>query len=155
MCPPPPDASLEAIASAVVQASWRIYRDVGPGLLESVYELLLATRLEERGLRVERQRALDLSYRGLTLPGAFRVDLLVDRRLVVEVKAAERMPPVAVRQTLTYLRLLNLPLGLIVNFGGADFSGAVRRVVNNHHAIAGSPLRIHRPLPATDPEDER
>jgi len=154
MCPPPPDASLEAIASAVVQASWRIYRDVGPGLLESVYELLLATRLEERGLRVERQRALDLSYRGLTLPGAFRVDLLVDRRLVVEVKAAERMPAVAVRQTLTYLRLLNLPLGLIVNFGGADFSGAVRRVVNNHNAVTGSPLRIHRPLPATDPDDK-
>ena len=127
-----------------MRASFRIYRDVGPGLLESVYELLLSARLSELGLPVERQHAVDLQYREVSVPGAFRVDLLVARRLVVEVKAAERMPAIALRQTLTYLRLLRLPLGLIVNFGGADFNGAVRRVVNDHHMLEGSPLRIHR-----------
>ena len=153
MPPPPSDASLEALATAVVRCSFRIYRDVGPGLLESVYELLLSARLGELGLPVERQHAVDLRYRGVTFPGAFRVDLLVARRLVVEVKATDQMPPVALRQTLTYLRLLELPLGLIVNFGGADFNGAVRRVVNDHHALRDSPLRIHRRISKADGKD--
>lgn len=147
MPPSHADHSIEALATPVVRSSFRIYRDVGPGLLETVYELLLSERLGELGLPAERQHPVDLQYRHVSVPGAFRVDLLVARRLVVEVKATERMPPIALRQTLTYLRLLRLPLGLIVNFGGADFTGAVRRVVNDHHTLADSPLRIHNNSP--------
>jgi iron complex transport system substrate-binding protein len=133
------------LATAVVHETLRLYHDLGPGLLETVYERLLAHLLRERGLQVERQLPVDIHYRGLDLPAALRVDLLIERRLVVEVKAADQMPPVALRQTLTYLRVLHLPLGMVINFGGPNLSGAIRRVVNDHRDVTDSPLRLHAP----------
>ena len=151
MSRPVREPSLDALATAVVETSLRLYRDLGPGLLESVYERLLAVLLSRRGYCVERQHPVDVHYLGEHFEAAFRVDLLVEGRLVVEVKAAETMPPLALRQTLTYLRLLGLPLGLVVNFGGPSLAGAIRRVVNHHRDIAGSTLRVHR-LPRLSPE---
>ncbi len=136
------DPSLEELSATVVAASLRVYHDLGPGLLESVYERLLQGQLARRGLDVRRQHPVDFTYDGEHFAAAFRADLLVERRLLVEVKAVEAVPPIAVRQTVTYLRLLGLPLGLLINFGSSRFS--VRRVVNGHRDTRGSRLRIHR-----------
>ena len=127
-----PHRNLEECATAVVDAGFKIHRDVGPGLLESVYEAFLAEQLVRRGLRVERQVNITASYDGITVPNAFRVDLLVEGQLVVEIKSLERLAPVHSKQLLTYLRLMHLPLGFLLNFGGATFREGIRRLVNDH-----------------------
>lgn len=142
MDPSQTDPSREELATRVIQASLRIYHDLGPGLLESVYERLLMGQLTRSGLAVRRQHPIAFTYDGQCFEDAFRVDLLVDHRLVVEVKAVETLPPVAVRQSVTYLKLLGLPLALLINFGAPSFY--VRRVVHEHHDTRGSRLRIHR-----------
>jgi len=136
------DPSLEELAATVVKASLRIYHDLGPGLLESVYERLLMGQLTRSGLAVRRQHPIAFTYDGECFQDAFRVDLLVEHRLVVEVKAVETLPLVAVRQSVTYLKLLGLPLALLINFGTPRF--VVRRVVHEHLDTRGSRLRIHR-----------
>jgi GxxExxY protein len=130
----PPDPQSEALATATIDAAFHLFMDLGPGLLESVYERLLEIALRQRGLCISRQHRVDFSYLGEPFPGGFRVDLLVEGRLVVEVKAVEHLTPLASRQVLTYLRLLSLPLGLVINFGGARFTSAVQRVENRHYA---------------------
>jgi GxxExxY protein len=142
MDPIRPDPSLEELATAVLHCALRVYHDLGPGLLESVYERLLLRQLVRSGLAVQRQCPVEFTYDGETFQDAFRVDLLVEQRLVVEVKAVETLPPVAIRQSVTYLRLLGLPLALLINFGAPRFH--VRRVVNQHQDTRGSRLRIHR-----------
>jgi GxxExxY protein len=134
---------LEAIAREVVDGAFAIHRDLGPGLLESVYEVVLARMLEERGLLVARQKPVSFSYQGLNFDEGFKVDLLVEGKLVVELKSAERTAPVHPKQLLTYLRLMGLPLGLLINFGAATFKDGIQRVVNNHTSFASSRLRLH------------
>ena len=109
---------LEELAAQTIECGFVIHRDLGPGLLESCYEMLLAATLVRAGLAVERQKVVDIEYKGISVREAFRADLLIDRRLVVEVKAVERLAPIHSRQVLTYLKLLDLPLGLVMNFGG-------------------------------------
>ena len=104
----------------------------GQGLLESVYETILAERLGRMGYPVERQRAVDIEFEGVRFAAAFKADLIVDGRLVVEIKSVERLMAVHAKQLLTYLRLLNQPVGLLINFGGETLKEGVRRVVNNH-----------------------
>ena len=111
----------------------RIHRELGPGLLESVYELVLAAALERQGIRVDRQKPIDIRFDGLTLPGAFRLDLLVDRRLVIEIKSVERLSNLHAKQLLTYLRLIDQPVGLLLNFSGETMKEGIRRIVNNHN----------------------
>lgn len=118
---------------------------LGPGLLESAYEALLAAALAREGLIVERQKSLDLTFDGLCVPDAFRVDLLVERKLLIELKSTDRLLPVHVRQVLTYLRLAELPLGLLMNFGAGTFREGIKRVVNRHENFASSRLRVHNP----------
>jgi len=127
-------SDLEELAALTIECGFQIHRDLGPGLLESCYELLLAARLARAGLAVERQRSVDIKYKGISVRDAFRADLLIERRLVVEVKAIERLAAVHSRQVLTYLKLLNLPLGLVMNFGGATFHQGLKRVANNYRA---------------------
>lgn len=111
-------------------------------MLESVYEAVLAARLNRMGYRIARQRAIDIEFEGLRLEAAFRIDLLVDERLVVEIKSIERLQPVHAKQLLTYLRLTKQPVGLLINFGGETLREGVRRLVNNHTPSAASaPLR--------------
>ncbi len=100
--------------------------------MESVYETLLAAELESAGVMFDRQKPIDILYNGVAFPRAFVADLLLDDCLLIEVKSIERTAPVHAKQLLTYLRLMRLPLGLLMNFGAATFREGVRRVVNNH-----------------------
>lgn len=134
---------IEKLARDVIDCAYGIHRDLGPGLLESVYETLLMSRLQQRGLRVERQKAISFSFDGIDFPEGFRIDLLVERKLVIEVKSMEKAAPAHGKQLLTYLRLMTLPLGLLINFGTATFREGVQRVVNNHTDFASSGLRLH------------
>lgn len=123
---------LDELAAQVIECGFGIHRDLGPGLLESCYEVLLAASLSRLGLNVERQKAVDIRYKGIAVRDAFRADLLVERRLIVEVKAVDQLAPIHSRQVLTYLRLLDLPLGLLMNFGGGTFREGLKRVANQH-----------------------
>jgi iron complex transport system substrate-binding protein len=122
---------LEALATAAVQCGFRIHDDLGPGLLESAYEAFLAAMLRELGLTVEVQKPVPVIYRGVVIRDAFRADLLVEGRLVIEVKSVESLARVHARQLLTYLRLLDQPLGLLMNFGADLFRNGVKRVINS------------------------
>lgn len=102
---------LEAIATDVVDAALQLHRRIGPGLLESVYESILAAELTQRGHRVLRQQPIDFEYNGMRFDAAFRVDLIVGAGLVVEVKSIDRLAGVHMKQLLTYLRLMEQPLG--------------------------------------------
>jgi GxxExxY protein len=104
---------------------------LGPGLLESVYETVLASRLQKIGIHVVRQMPVDILIDGMSFADAYRVDLYLDNWLVVELKAHERLLGVHVRQAQTYVKLLNQPYGLIMNFGCETFGEGIRRVYNN------------------------
>lgn len=123
---------IERLIATVVDCGYRLHREVGPGLLESVYETVLAKRLTDVGLQVERQKQIAIKIDGIAFGDAFRADLLIENRLLIEIKSVERLVPLHVKQLLTYLRLMNLPLGLVVNFGGELFKDNIRRVTNNH-----------------------
>lgn len=123
---------LEAIARTTVDCGFRLHRDLGPGLLESVYEILLAEYLREAGLLVERQVPVPISFKGVVIDNAFRADLLIEGCLLVELKSIERIAAVHGKQVLTYLRLMNLPLGLLINFGQELFKDGVRRIANDY-----------------------
>jgi GxxExxY protein len=119
------------LSGQVVDAAIEVHRTLGgPGLLESVYEEALVWELEQRGLAVQRQVALPIPYKGQTLSTPLRIDLLVAERLIVECKAVSQHNPVFEAQTLTYLRLSGLKLGLVINFGERIVKNGIHRVVN-------------------------
>ena len=125
--------------------SIQLHRDLGPGLLESVYETLLAAKLAATGYSVERQRAVDIVYEDLRFPAAFRIDLLVDERVLVEIKSVERLNAAHAKQLLTYLRLTKQLLGLLINFGGATLKEGFKRLVNDYHPSASQRLCANPP----------
>ena len=127
---------LEEIAKVAVDCGFRLHKGLGPGLLESVYEAVLEQSLARRGLIVERQRPVPISFDGIAVDEGFRADLLVDGRLLIELKSVERIAPVHMKQVLTYLRLMNLPLGLLMNFGAATFREGIKRVANSRSPFA-------------------
>ena len=137
---------LEALAKSAVDCGFRIHKELGPGLLESVYEAILADSLRRTGLFVERQKPLPISFEGVQINEGYRVDLLIERTLIVEIKSVERLIPVHGKQLLTYLRLAKQPLGLLMNFGGETFKEGVRRVAKNY-VFAPSRLCVN-PLPS-------
>lgn len=124
---------IEPFARIVVDECIRIHRELGPSLLESVYEVVLAGALTRRGLKVDRQLPVDIQYDGLRFPGAFRVDVMVNDVLVIEIKSVESLTNLHAKQLLTYLRLTNRSLGLLLNFSGETMKEGIRRVVNNHN----------------------
>lgn len=128
---------LEELARIAVDCGYRLHRDVGPGLLESVYELLLAEGLKEAGLVCHRQVPVPIKYKGVVIDNAFKADLLVEGSLLIELKSTERNALVHGKQVLTYLRLMELPLGLLMNFGQATFKGGLQRVANNYFRKTG------------------
>ena len=128
---------LESLARTVVDCGYRLHRDVGPGLLESVYEILLAEYLRECDLAVERQVKVPIVHKGKTLDEAFRADIVVERKLLIELKTAERFSPTHGRQVLTYLRLMDLPLGLLMNFIQGTFRDGLKRVANDYYGRIG------------------
>lgn len=137
--------SIEEISAAVVDSAFRLHRDLGPGLLESVYEAVLASHLKRQGLQVETQKVLGFDFDGMHFEHGLRVDMLVERVVVVELKSVERLSPLHAKQLLTYLRLLNLSLGLLINFGAPTFKEGVKRVVNGRVDFASSRLRVNQP----------
>ncbi len=137
--------SLDDITGAVVDASLKIHVGLGPGLLESVYEVVLARALELRGFRVERQKVIRFEYEGMVFEEGFRTDLLVDGCVVVELKSVEKLAPVHRKQVLTYLRLMNLQVGLLINFGAATLKEGLHRIVNNLPTSASPRLRVNHP----------
>jgi GxxExxY protein len=123
---------IDDLSGEVVDAAIRIHRELGPGLLESVHEMVLAGSVARRGLKVERQRPIDIVFDGVRYDAAFRIDLIVEDALLVEVKSVERLAAVHGKQLLTYLRLTRQPVGLLVNFSGATMKEGIKRVVNDY-----------------------
>ncbi len=121
----------DAIAKIIIQSAFDLHKEVGPGLLESVYEILLADMLREHGLEVRRQMPIPVSFRGKLFDEGFRADLVVEGLVLVELKSIESLARVHLKQVLTYLRLSGLKLGLLINFGGELLKGNVERLVNN------------------------
>ena len=111
-------------------AIFDVYNELGPGLLESVYEEALVFELMQRGLKVERQVEVPILYKGQELKTALRLDLLIENTIIVELKSVEEMKPVFAKQLLTYLRLLNKRVGLLVNFSSGDIREGIKRIVN-------------------------
>ena len=121
---------LNTLSGEVIGAAIEVHRLLGSGLLESAYELALERELVIRGLGVERQKAVLLEYKGTALGDGFRIDLLVEGQLIVEVKAVESIMPIHEVQLLTYLRLTDTRLGLLINFNERAIKDGVKRVVN-------------------------
>jgi iron complex transport system substrate-binding protein len=121
---------VEAIARKAIERGLFVHRELGPGLLESIYEAVIATGLAREGLRVERQKLVPMQFEGVTYPESFRLDLLVEGTLIIEVKSTERNLPVYSKQLLTYLRLTEQPVGLLMNFGYPTFREGLKRIVN-------------------------
>jgi GxxExxY protein len=118
------------LSRQIVDAAYRIHTTLGPGLLESVYALTLAWELEQRGLRVVRQSEVPVVYQGTRIEAGFRADLIVDDQVIVEVKSVETLAPVHKKQLLTYLRLANKRLGLLINFNVVLIKDGITRIVN-------------------------
>ena len=135
---------LDEITGAIIDASVKIHRDLGPGLLESVYEALLARELERRGFQVERQKVIRFEYDGMVFEQGLRVDLLVESRVVVELKSIEELARKHSMKVRTYIRLLRLPVGLLINFGGETLKEGLRRIVNHLNPSESPTLRVNR-----------
>jgi iron complex transport system substrate-binding protein len=125
------DAETNRITGVIVDVAYRIHCDLGPGLFESVYGVVMPRMLERRGLKVERHKLVTFEFDGMRFDHGLRVDLLVEDQVVVELKSVETLAPVHGKQVLTYLRLLDLPVGLLINFGAATLKDGLRRIVNS------------------------
>jgi GxxExxY protein len=123
-------SEVEALATAVVKAAFTVHRTLGPGLLESAYEQCLAIELSMAGISFEREKILPLVYRGHAIETAYRLDLIVGGRLLVELKAIESIAPIHQAQVVTYLKLLELPLGLLINFNVPLIKDGIHRILN-------------------------
>lgn len=120
------------ISSAVIEEAIAIHRELGPGLFETVYETVLAGRLEKRGLLAERQVPVPIEFDGHAFGAAFKIDILVETQLILEVKSVEVLTKLHARQLTTYLRLAKQPVGLLLNFSAATMKDGIRRLVNNY-----------------------
>ena len=119
------------ITRQIIDAAYKIHVSLGPGLLETVYEVVLSHELRKRGLRVQRQVPMTIEYDGLKFDEGFRADLLVEEMVIVELKSTEMNHPVHAKQLRTHLVLAKLPLGLVLNFGLEKLKEGITRMVNN------------------------
>jgi GxxExxY protein len=124
------DSEINHVTEVIVSAGLEIHKSLGPGLLESVYESVLARELSIRGLHVQRQVALPVVWKGEVLDDAFRVDLIVEGKVIVELKSLEKSLPVHKKQLLTYLKLTGMQVGLLLNFGTGLFKDGIERLAN-------------------------
>ena len=140
-----PEFNPEEVSAIIVDCAYKLHVEAGPGLLETVYEVVLARMLTDCGLQARRQVAVPIQLMGMRFDEGFRADLIVHGLVLVELKSVENLAPVHGKQVLTYLRLLGMPLGLLINFGAPTFKEGVRRIVNRHHNFASSRLRVNQP----------
>lgn len=134
---------INSITAAVIGDSITVHRDLGPGLLESTYQACLTSLLTHRGLQVESQVAMPLIYRGEQLDCAYRLDLLVEKQVVVELKTVTALNPVHFAQLMTYLKFSGCEVGLLINFNVTRLKDGLRRVVRNYQdpSVPSEPLR--------------
>jgi iron complex transport system substrate-binding protein len=129
------------ITGIIIQESIKIHTDLGPGLLESVYEELLAYRLNKRGLIIKRQTPIPLFYEAIKMDIGFRSDLIVNDKVIVEIKSIETISPVHPKVLLTYLKLTGITVGLLINFNEAILKNGIKRIVNNYIPAFSAPQR--------------
>jgi GxxExxY protein len=118
------------VGTRLIEAAIEVHRELGPGLLESVYEAALAYELEQRGLKVARQVPVSLNYKGIHFDEGFRADLIIEDKVIAELKSVEQVTPAHKKQTQTYLRLTGNKLGYLLNFGGDVMKTGITRSVN-------------------------
>ncbi len=126
------EMEINQITGEILDVAYKIYTDLGPGLFESVYESLLENALKKRDFQVKRQYPIQFVYDGIVVEQGFRVDLFVEDKVVIELKSVETLQPIHKKQVLTYLRIMKLPLGILINFGADSFKGAFKRIINTH-----------------------
>ena len=119
------------VAQVIVDVAFQVHKQLGPGLLESVYQTVMAHELRKRGLRVQSEAPVPVVWDGIRMEVGFRADLLVEQCVMVELKSVESVAPVHKKQLLTYLRIADRRLGLLINFGTALIKDGISRVVNN------------------------
>jgi GxxExxY protein len=127
------DADIEALIDLVFNVGMQIHKDVGPGLIESVYERVLADRLQQLDVKVDRQKPVLVNIYGKQYEDAFRYDLLLNDVLLIEIKSLEKLGPIHRKQVLTYIRLMNLEFGLLLNFGSEVFRNGMQRISNDRY----------------------
>jgi len=119
------------IAKIIVDCCFKVHTELGPGLLESVYEEILAFELSKQNLKIERPKGIPVIYNELKMDLGFRADLIVENKVIIELKSIEAIAPVHKKQLLTYLKIANLKLGLLINFNEALIKDGIHRIVNN------------------------
>ena len=135
---------LDDITGDVLDVALRMHKELGPGLLESVYEIVRAAKLRQLGYEVLQQQPVDITFEDITFRAAFRIDLLIDDRLLVEIKSVEQLHAAHAKQLLTYLRLTKQPVGLLINFSGATLKEGFKRIVNDYTPSASPRLRVNQ-----------
>lgn len=140
-----PDTPLDDLSSSAIGHAIDIHRRFGPGLLESVYETLLAKSLKNAGCEISRQVPVPLVLDGIHFEEAFRIDILLGNSIILEIKSVPKLLPIHTKQLLTYLRLMDIPLGLLINFGGETLREGVKRIVNELPSGDSPILRVNRP----------
>ena len=138
---------VEGAAAISIDCGLKVHQALGPGLLESAYEAVMFHSLQKRGLAVERQKLIPIRFDDLIIDDGFRADLVVEGKLLIELKSIERLSSVHGKQVLTYLRFMELPIGLLMNFGADTFREGLRRIVNRHDNTSSSTLRINQQQP--------
>jgi GxxExxY protein len=136
----PTAIQLNAITEQIIGAAMEVHRSIGPGLLESAYEACLAYELRQRGFRVDQQKPLPVVYKGVQLDCGYRLDMVVNECVIVEIKAVERLTTVHDAQLLSYLRLLDCRVGLLLNFHCTMLKNGIRRIVNDFPFSANSAI---------------
>jgi iron complex transport system substrate-binding protein len=124
------EAEHERLCSVALDAALLVHRELGPGLLESVYQDCLAYALHSRGLSLNREVSIPVKFQGLNIETVFRADLIIEGKLLIELKAVETLQPIHLSQVITYLKLANLPLGLLINFNIPLLKDGVRRILH-------------------------
>jgi GxxExxY protein len=147
--------NMDALTDTVIGCGIRVHKALGSGMLESAYETALAHALVKADLIVERQKLVPITFEGEIIDGGFRADLIVERRLLIELKSVERLAPVHAKQVQTYLRFLNLSVGLLMNFGAPTLGEGLKRIVNGYSPDGTSPLAVNKaaPRPPRSPRD--
>lgn len=121
--------SINDVSGSIVDAAYNVHKYLGPGLLESVYEICLAYELRERGHVVKTEVAVPVIYKGIKLESSLRLDMLIDNCVIIEVKAIEKLIPIHEAQVLTYLKLINKRVGLLINFNSCQIKDGIKRII--------------------------
>jgi len=125
-------SNTEALAKEIVDCAYQVHRALGPGLLESAYQQCLFHELKERGLNVEKELPMPLVYKDVHLDCGYRIDLMINRKVLIEIKAVDALAPIHLAQTITYLKLSELSLGFLINFNVTKIKDGIKRVVYNY-----------------------